>query len=169
MILRLTSLVLILLIILGMGNSILLGGSGRELTWHRYHDALALANQESRHILVRFTTKWCVFCRKMDETTYRDSAVVAILNKHFALAKVDGDSYNLVQLANGNITEKGLTRQYGIRGYPTTWFLEPDGSKIAPVTGYIDQIKLKFILDFIATDSNEKMSFKEFVDGQRIF
>lgn len=141
---------------------------GQEgLHWLKYDEALKLAKKENRHILVDFTTKWCTYCKKMEATTYRDSEIVDMLNKNFALAKVDGDSYNLVNVSDGDITEKGLTLQYGVRAYPTTWLLEPDGTKIAPVQGYIDKAKMSYILRFISSNSNEKMSFKEFVEQER--
>lgn len=139
-----------------------------ELSWLKYDQALAVAKQENRHILVNFTTKWCGYCKKMDASTYRDSSIVATLGKYFALAKVDGDSYDMIKLPDGDITEKGLTRQYGVRGYPTTWLLEPDGSKIAPVRGYVDNVRLQYILDYVLTNSNEKMSFQEFVEQETL-
>lgn len=137
------------------------------LHWQKYDAALKQAQAENRHVLVNFTTKWCTFCKKMDATTYRDSVVVAALNENFALAVVDGDSYNLISLPEGDITEKGLTRQYGVQAYPTTWLLEPDGTKIAPVQGYIDTAKMQYILRFISSNANEEMSFKEFVEQER--
>ena len=137
------------------------------LTWMKYDDAVALAKKENRHILINFTTKWCGWCKKMKKITYRDSMIVATLNNHFALAVVDGDSYDMIKLNDGDITERGLTKKYFVKGYPTTWFLEPNGDKIAPVGGFVDQEQMQYILDFVWTDANEKMSFHEFVEQEK--
>jgi thioredoxin-related protein len=152
-----------------IGPSLLAGDKQEQgIKWLKYDKALELAKKEGRHVLVDFETKWCGYCKKMAATTYRDSGIVATLNKYFALAKVDGDSYDLVKLSDGEITEKGLTRQYSVTGYPTTWMLEPDGTKIAPVRGYVDAVRFQYILDYIYTNSNEKMSFKEFVEQETL-
>jgi thioredoxin-related protein len=136
------------------------------LNWQKYDAALKQAEAENRHILVNFTTKWCVYCKVMDTTTYVDTAVVRALNERFVLAKVDGESYDMVSLPKGDITEKGLTRKFGVRGYPTTWLLEPDGSKIGPMTGYIDVAKMKYALRFVGENINEQMGFREFVEQE---
>ena len=142
-------------------------GPEQELVhWQKYDTALELAQKEKRHVLVNFTTKWCVYCKVMDTTTYVDSTVVNTLNEKFVLAKVDGESYDMVSLPKGDITEKGLTRQFGVRGYPTTWLLEPDGSKIGPMTGYIDTATMKYILKFVSENINEHMGFREFVEQE---
>lgn len=139
---------------------------GEMLHWQKYDAALKQAKEQNRHILVDFTTKWCVWCKVMDTTTFIDSTVVTMLNENFVLAKVDGESYNMVSLPDGDITEKGLTRQYGVRGYPTTWLLEPDGTKIGPMTGYIDVAKMQYALRFVSQNINEQMSFKEYVEKE---
>jgi thioredoxin-related protein len=150
--------------------TVLAGGahSNDLIKWQKYDEALRKAKENHHHVLVNFSTKWCGYCKKMDASTYRDSGIVATLNEYFELALVDGDSYDLVKLQDGDITEKGLTRQYGVRGYPTTWLLEPDGTKIAPVRGYVDSVRMQYILDFVLTNSNEKMSFKEFVEQEML-
>jgi uncharacterized protein YyaL (SSP411 family) len=131
--------------------------------WMKYDEALKKAKQENKHVLVDFATSWCGWCKKMDATTYRDPDVQAAIARNFEAAKVDGDSYNLVNLDDGQITEKGLTRQYGVTGYPTTWFLEPDGTHIAPAPGYVDATAMKYILDFVSLNLNETMAFSDYV------
>lgn len=166
---RLTAALLLILLATSGATGILAdegSGEGQGLEWLNYHQALEKARAEDRHVLVNFTTSWCGYCKKMDATTYRDSGIVATLSQYYALALVDGDSYNLIKLADGDITEKGLTRQFGVRGYPTTWLLEPDGSKIAPVRGYVDYLRMQYILDFVRTNSNETMLFKEYVERE---
>jgi thioredoxin-related protein len=138
------------------------------VAWLKYDQALEQAKKQKKHVLVDFATKWCGYCKKMQATTYQDTKILETMAKDFVAAEVDGDSYNVIKLKDGDITEKGLTLQYGVRGYPTTWFLESDGKKIAPVSGYLDAKQLQYILDFVRTNSNDKMSFQEYVAQQTL-
>ena len=104
----------------------------------------------------------------MAATTYQDTQVVNTIEREFVPALVDGDSYDVVKLKDGDITERGLTLQFGVRGYPTTWFLEPNGTRIAPLPGYVDAKSLTYVLDYVRTNSNDKMTFKEFVEKQTL-
>ncbi len=134
-----------------------------QVHWMKYDQALEKARSENKHILVNFTTSWCGWCKKMKATTYEDAVVLSSIDKDFVCAKVDGDSYDVVSLSDGDITEKGLTRQFGVTGYPTTWFLEPDGSHIAPAPGYVDATAMTYILDYVSFNLNELMPFSDYV------
>jgi thioredoxin-related protein len=139
-----------------------------EITWLKYDAAIEEAKKHKKHVLVDFATSWCGWCKKMMATTYKDSQVVNTIGRDFVAAMVDGESYNVLRLKDGDITEKGLTVQYGVRGYPMTWFLEPDANKIAPVSGYLDASQLMPILNYIRTNANDKMSFKEYMEKQTL-
>jgi thioredoxin-related protein len=138
------------------------------ITWLKYDVALEQAKKKKKHIIVDFATSWCGWCKKMAATTYQDTQVVNTINRDFVAAEVDGDSYNVLKLKDGDVTEKGITVQYQVSGYPTTWFLESDGTKIAPAPGYIETKAMLYILNFVRTNANEKMSFKEYVEKQTL-
>ena len=67
-----------------------------------------------------FFADWCAPCRKMDKTTFRDSAVVA-QSKAFTMVKVD--------CTKPDEKVKQLMKKYNIVGMPTLIFLNPDGSE----------------------------------------
>jgi thioredoxin-related protein len=151
------------LIIVSCSSDTPTGNGSSSIHWLKYDSALKQAKVQNKHILVDFAASWCGWCKKMQETTYKDSKVVQTIAKDFIAAEVDGDSYNVIRLADGDVTEKGLTRQFGVAGYPTTWFLESDGRKIAPVSGYLDAAQLQQVLDYVRTNSNDSMSFDEYI------
>lgn len=144
------------------------GDKGSGIKWQKYDLALEEAKKRKKHVIIDFTTSWCGWCKKMAATTYSDTQVVNTINRDFVAAMIDGDSYNVLKLKDGDVTEKGVTIQFQVKGYPTTWFLEPDGTKIAPAPGYIETSAMMHILNFVRTNSNEKMSFKEFVEKQTL-
>ncbi len=158
--------VFVLLSIFGV-NTFAETGAGDLITWLPFDQAVAKAKKENKHIIVNFTTSWCGWCKKMKTTTYSDPTVVKTIGSQFVAAKVDGDSYNVLKLTAGDITEKGLTVQYGVSGYPTTWFLEPNGNKIAPAPGYIDPTAMQYILEYVGSNLNDDMAFTDYVTQQK--
>lgn len=141
--------------------------SDGELTWYKYDKALEIAKEDNKHVIAYFTTVWCGYCKMMQRTTFKDPAVVAIMTNDFVLAWTDGDSKNVLKVADKSgkivdMTERQLTKSFGVRGYPTFIFLKPDGTGIAPVSGYWKADKFKIALEYISSGSYEKMQFSEF-------
>ena len=71
---------------------------------------LKQARAANKPVLIDFSADWCVPCREMARTTFRDPAVIEAAS-HFVRLKAD-------------ITERDdhnseLAMQYGIRGVPT--------------------------------------------------
>lgn len=148
-------------------TGVVVADPGDLINWVKYDDALSLAKKQNKHVIVNFTTSWCGWCKKMKASTYIDSAVVRMIKSNFVAAKVDGDSYGTLNIDGGQITERGLTIQYGVSGYPTTWFLEPDGKRIAPAPGFIDVNAMRTILDYVGNNFNDDMAFTEYLTQQK--
>ena len=112
-------------------------GSKEGIQWTSYDIGLKRAKKEDKHVFIDFSTKWCGWCKKMDKETFSDPKVIEILNNDFIPVKVDGDSKRELDIDGYKITEKNLTaREFGVRGYPTFWFLKPDGTKLGAISGY---------------------------------
>ncbi len=143
----------------GAGDADNTGG----LTWHRYDKALALAKNQNKFVLIDFYTDWCGWCKVMDDKTYADPAVKALLEKSFILVKVNAESRRFVKLRGQNVTEVRLASIYRVSSYPTTWFLQPDGKAIAPVSGYVTPEKFEPILRYISEGVFKKMGFEQYM------
>ncbi len=142
--------------------------SKKELVWHKYDEALEIAKQDNRHVFVFFTTAWCGYCKKMEKSTFPDPGVFKLMTEAFTLAKVDGDSRNIVKVADKNgemieMSERQLTRALGIRGYPSMMYLKPDGTSLSPpMSGYLSAEQLDLILRYVSTKAYETMTLKDF-------
>ncbi|HER00658.1 MAG TPA: DUF255 domain-containing protein [candidate division Zixibacteria bacterium] len=124
------------------------------VTYYGYEEGLEKAKQDSLHVVVFFETTWCTWCKKMDQTTLVDDDVVGLLKNNFVPVKVDGDKH------------RQLTREYGVRGYPSTWFLKYDGSRIAPIQGYWPAKDFYLLLKYISEYAYEKEQFKSWVEKE---
>lgn len=108
-----------------------------KINWLSYDEGLKKAKEENKHVFIDFTTAWCGYCKKMEREAFADPKVIDLLNNHFVPVRVDGDSKDTLDIDGYQITEKDLTRrEYGVSGYPTFWWLKPDGSKLGRQPGY---------------------------------
>lgn len=108
------------------------------INWvHDYTEALKAAQSSGKPVMIDFATEWCGWCKKLDKDTYSDSKVSALADNIICL-KIDGDK------------ERGLTKQYGISGYPTIVFLDSGGKIIETVVGYRDAAAFLEIMQKIA-------------------
>jgi thiol:disulfide interchange protein len=90
-----------------------------------FAEAQAKALKEDKLIFMDAYAVWCGPCKWMAANTFTDAEVATYFNNNFINLKMD--------------MEKGegpaLARKYGVRAYPTLYFLKPDGSVAKSVMG----------------------------------
>jgi TonB family protein len=91
-----------------------------------FADALSLAGQQHKVVLVDFFTTWCEPCKRLDAVTWQDPSVIALLREKAIAFKVDAEQ--AVPLAS----------HYRVTAYPTIAVLRPDGTLIDSLVGYRD-------------------------------
>ncbi len=97
-----------------------------EIAWiHDPARALSQAVEFDRPILVDVWAIWCVPCKKMDETAYRDPRVVQAMTAFIPL-KVDHDA------------QETFVERHEVEALPALLFLDGRGREIARLTGLID-------------------------------
>jgi thioredoxin-related protein len=137
------------------------------IKWMKYDEGLALAKKLNKKVLVEFTAKWCGWCKKMQATTFKDTGVVALIDKYFVPVSVDGDSKDTLNIEGWLTTEAGLTKDtYRVSGYPTFWFLTSTGDMIAPLSGYREANVLLDILDYLKDEQYKTVTFQAYMDDK---
>jgi thioredoxin-like negative regulator of GroEL len=91
-----------------------------------FDQAKAAAQEEKKVILIDFFTTWCVPCKKLDETTWKEESVVKWLGEHCVSLKLDAEK---------NVE---LAKSFHVEAYPTVLLLKADGSVIDRLVGYKD-------------------------------
>ena len=96
-----------------------------ETTWSTWSaEAFARAQAEDRIILINVVASWCHWCHVMDEETYGNPEVAALLAEHFVTVRVDSD-------ARPDVAER-----YRAWGWPATAVLTPKGQPVLELRGY---------------------------------
>ena len=90
----------------------------------------------------------------MDKEVLAEKEINAILKKSVIYQRVDVEK------------REELARFYGVRGYPTTTFLEPNGQRILQIPGYIEKNDFKKLLAFVRGKYYKTMNFKDFLRNQ---
>ncbi len=89
--------------------------------------ALAQAKKENKVVVIDFYADWCVWCRRLDSTTYRDPKVVRYLMEKTVPLKLD------VEASPG----RAMANRYGVDGLPTIVILGADGNELGRIPGYM--------------------------------
>ena len=96
-----------------------------SINWRSYKEGMVLSKIEKKMVFLHFYADWCGFCRKMANTTFKDTALIKYLNDNFIPIMVNSDN------------EPETASVYGVLGLPHNVFLTEMGEPIISVPGYI--------------------------------
>ncbi len=116
---------------------------------HNYADALKESAETGKPILLDFGTDNCVYCRKLDATTFRDPRIVAMLNERFIPLKIDAHK------------EPRLTEAVAVESFPTLILASPEGKLLGRHIGYADVSKMTALLNKAPAPTNRIVSLPQ--------
>jgi thioredoxin-related protein len=98
-----------------------------EVRWRTdYNAARREAQEKNRPLVIDFGTQFCYWCKRLDQTTFRDATVARVMNEHFVPLKIDAEK------------EAGLAQFLRIQSYPTIVLAGPDGKILGTHEGYME-------------------------------
>ena len=102
------------------------------IEWQDYKKGMKLAKlieNQNKRIFLYFYADWCQYCLKLNETTFKEQAILDYLKENFISILIDTDK------------EKKLVKDWQVRGLPTMYFLKSDGTSLKTIRGYIGSKK----------------------------
>jgi uncharacterized protein YyaL (SSP411 family) len=116
----------------------------REISWREWSvAAFADAERLDRPVLLNLTATWCHWCHVVDETTYSEPDIIALINEALVAVRVDADQHPHVQ------------DRYIAGGWPTNAFLTPTGEVLWSGT-YIAPDEFRSVADSVITAWRER-------------
>ena len=111
------------------------------LPWKTWQDShFTQAKKEQRFILLDLEAVWCHWCHVMEQQTYSDPRVAALIAKHYIPVKVDQDA------------RPDLGKRYEDYGWPATIVFDAEGREIVKLRGFIPPERMISILEAIVKD-----------------
>jgi len=131
--------------LIGVCAALILGaqcGKAAPISWRtQLNDAMFVqAAKDHRFVILDLHAVWCHWCHVMDEKTYGDPKVQALISERYLAVSVDADS------------DPDLSSRYGDWGWPATIVLAADGSEIVKRRGYIPPEQMATLLQAIIDD-----------------
>jgi len=109
-----------------------------KVKWYSIEEAVQLASENPRVLVIDVYTDWCGWCKRMDADTFSDPAVAEIMNKHFYPVKLNAEGKEDVVI--GDRTFKFVDN--GRRGYHEIAVVVTNGRLSYPTISYVDQGKV---------------------------
>jgi uncharacterized protein YyaL (SSP411 family) len=103
-------------------------------------DLFARAKAQHRFVILDLEAVWCHWCHVMDQNTYSNPKVQALLRARYIPVRVDQDS------------DPALAARYGDWGWPATIVFGPEGEEIVKLRGYVEPDRMVAMLRAIIDD-----------------
>ncbi len=122
-----------------------------------FDDALNLAKEQNKVVIVDVYTDWCGWCKKMDKDTYSNGDIKDLINDNFIYLKLDAESSEKHSYNGKTYTSADLAYYFQVDGFPSHVFLDPDGNviefkynkfKMNNLPGYYGAKDFKKILEY---------------------
>ncbi|TVR15406.1 MAG: DUF255 domain-containing protein [Balneolaceae bacterium] len=129
-------------------------------------EALKLAPQQERKILIDVYAAWCPYCQRMHSEVYVDSDVVNAINEYFILVRINVESDEMVNFHGNEMTESEFAQALQNRSVPTTYFLNHEGAIIGTQPGYLNEGIFSQLLNFVGSDAFLSQSFDDYMEDR---
>ncbi len=139
----------------------------QALEWHTFDKGYERALKEKKLLVIDFYTDWCHWCKVMDRETYGNKTVIDYARQNAILAKVNAETDEKYKFKEASYSGRELSMMFGVRGFPTTSFMNEKGELLTSVSGYIPAERFLVILKYFAGNWYDKMSFDEFQKNQQ--
>ncbi|MBQ2188960.1 MAG: DUF255 domain-containing protein [Bacteroidales bacterium] len=149
--------------------------NAQKINWMTFQEAVELNRTAPKKIFIDTYTDWCGWCKKMDQTTFQDSLVVAYMNENYYAVKLNAEMNDTIVFGgytyvnNGGMNGRRGTHQLaaallqGNMSYPSYVFMNEKNQLITVAPGYMDASQFLPVLKYIGTDAYLKQSFKDYI------
>ncbi|MBK7872288.1 MAG: DUF255 domain-containing protein [Saprospiraceae bacterium] len=144
-----------------------------EIKWLTWEEAIKAAEENPKKIFIDVYTDWCGWCKKMDQTTFKDAAVVKYMNENFYAVKFDAEQkgevqykgYTLKFIASGRrgVHELAYSLLDGRLGYPSYVYLDENQDRITISPGFKTADTFVKEIKWIGGDHYKTQTYQEFM------
>lgn len=143
-----------------------------HIQWLTVAEAAEKMKTQKRKIFVDVYTDWCGWCKKMEQTTFEDKAVVKYISENYYAVRFDaeqkedivwnGKTYKFKSVGNRGYHELAAEWMGGRMSYPTTVYIEDDYSLIQAIPGFLEADKFEAILNYFGSNAHKKTPWESY-------
>lgn len=169
---------LLALMVLALSPALFAEGKGKSakknyvdstsIEWLDWDEVQARMKKEPRKVWVDVYTDWCGWCKRMDNTTFKNKEVIKYMNEKFYAVKFNAEKQDSIRfMGNMYYLEMGTSQlatelMRGQMSYPTFIFMEENFQNHFPIPGYQPVDKIEGILKFLGENTYKTMKWEEF-------
>ena len=147
--------------------------SGPSIQWVSFENAVELNKTQPKKIFIDVYTNWCGWCKRMDATTFKDSAVIEYMNQHFYAVKLDAERKDTVMFDDKAFVfkpeykahELAISLLNGQMGYPSFVFLDEKLTLLSPLSGYQTVEQLMPAMKYFGANIYKNKSWEDYAKG----
>lgn len=144
-----------------------------EINWLTFPQALELNKKEPRKWIIDVYTDWCGWCKVMDRTTFKDTAVAGIISKYFYAVKFNAETKDTFYVGDKVFINTSKDGERGAHqmasallnnklSYPTTVYLDENLGMLGPVPGYLKPEDITPILLFYGQNIYKHQGWEDY-------
>ncbi|WP_269226933.1 thioredoxin family protein [Flavobacterium eburneipallidum] len=131
-----------------------------QLKTYTFEEAEKLSKENPKPLVVFIHTSWCNYCKMMENSTFKNPEIIAILNNNFYFISLDAENKEDIQFNNHKFQFKPNVQNTGIHElatalatinsqvvYPTVTILESDYSIVFQKGSFISDKELLTVLE----------------------
>lgn len=162
------TLYILALVLLGTG----IASAQEKVKWYSIEEALQLASEEPRLIVIDVYTDWCGWCKRMDATTFSEPGVAEMMNKYFYPVKLNAEgkedivigerTFKFVDNGGRGYHEMAAIVTRGRLSYPTISYVDAQGKVLEAAPGYKPPDQFMVYLSYYSDGAYKSQTFDEF-------
>lgn len=138
------------------------------IKWVSFEEAVDMLQKDKKKVFLEVYTRWCGWCKQMDEITLKDPRIAQYINENYYPVKFDAESKKQIKFKEKMyefIMRPGMGGYHALADefldgklmFPTMVFLDEDMNLIQAIAGFQIPDEFERIITYFATDHYKKM------------
>ena len=150
-------------------------GNAQKINWMTFEEAVKLNETAPKKIFIDVFTDWCGWCKRMDQTTFRNEDVINYMNENYYAVKLDAEMSDTIVFAGYTYINEGEkngrkgTHQLaaallqGRMSYPSYVFMNEKNQILTVAPGFMEAKNFLPVLKYIGSDAYLNQSYNDFI------
>jgi thioredoxin-related protein len=142
----------------------------QEIHWMNIDDVQVAMKKAPKMVWIDVYTEWCVWCKRMDKTTFTNPQVIKYMNEHFYAVKLDAEQAADIRFQGKMFVKQANERTHPFAvemlgrnlSYPTSIFMDVQFQGKQVIPGYQDVKTMEMILKYLGEGYYKTTPFPEY-------